>query len=345
MTPPLDHSAPVRVALVGLGNHGHTIQYAAEQATGIQVVAVYDVDEAECRTATMRFGCMATASYEALLAQDDLDAVILATPNQLHRAQAEAALQSGRDVFVEKPLAHTLADGTAMMETALSAQQILMVGHNMRFGQAARQAKRLIEEGCLGEVVSVDIHFSADSAKHLETDAWRLRPEHCSLLPIMQLGIHAIDLVHYWLDPIEEVYASTRSVATSAPVVDSVAATFRTTSGVHGTLVSNYCTEVIYEYRITGTEGTLRGTPHVLDWQPSGTAEDQASERYDFSDQPFASYIAELEAFARAVRLREPPETDGIVGLQALAVVEALRCSSDQHTPQRVQALLTPSAQ
>ena len=187
----MNERGPVRVAIAGLGGHGKTIQAAVERAADLRVTAVFDPAEAEAEAAASRFGCARAASYEAMLARDDVDAVVLVTPNHLHRAQVEAALAAGLDVFVEKPIANTVADGRAMAEAADTAGQIMMVGHNMRFSRTAAWARETLAAGRLGEVVSFEIHFSAANTRHLAADAWRLRPDQCPLLPVMQLGIHA----------------------------------------------------------------------------------------------------------------------------------------------------------
>ncbi|MGI9176070.1 MAG: Gfo/Idh/MocA family protein [Rhodothermales bacterium] len=329
-TPETSHTAPLRLALVGLGGHGRTIQGAAEEAAGIEVVVVYDPVEAEAAAAAKRFRCEAAPSYEALLGRDDLDAVSICSPNHLHRVQAEAAFEAGLDVLVEKPIANTVADGLSMVRKAEAAGCILMVGHNMRYEEAARRAQVLLRKEAIGEVVSVEVHFSSDTALRLAPTSWRLRPDRCPLLPMMQLGIHGIDLVHKLVGRTSEVYARARSVTTRPPIVDSVAATFTLENGVLGTLVSNYCSPERFAYRIAGTRGTLVGTPLTLDVR---AGDGRLLEQTDASDAPFASYTTQLEAFAKAVRSRKPPEADGWCGVQALAVVEAMGHSIERGEP------------
>ncbi len=314
-------SDSVRIALVGLGGHGRTIQGAAEAAPGLDVVAVFDPDPEEAALAAARFGCDLADSYEALLARDDLDAVSLCSPNAVHRAQAEAAFAAGLDVFVEKPIANTVADGRAMIEAAEAAGRLLMVGHNMRFGDAIRWGHDQIAAGRLGQVVSVEVHFSSDNALRLPSASWRLRPDQCPLLPMMQLGIHGVDLLHYLVGPIRSVFARARAVTTTGGVVDNVVAAFTLADGALGTMVSNYCTPVEFSFRIAGTEGTLSGTPAVVTVTPRTGG---ASETHDASADGYASYTAQMQAFADAVRGRTEPETHGWVGAQALAVVEAM---------------------
>ena len=337
MTAPSRHStAPVRLALVGLGGHGRTLQQAAEEAAGVDVVGVYDPVADEAQRAAARFGCRAATSYEALLARGDLDAVVLCTPNSLHRTQAEQAFEAGLDVFVEKPIANTVADGRAMVRRATDAGRMLMVGHNMRYGEAVRRARAWLADGRLGEVVSAEFHFSSDTALRLDPSSWRLRPDTCPLLPMMQLGIHAVDLVHYLVGPIGEVYAHARAVTTPDGVVDSVVASFSVEGRTSGTVVSNYCSPVRFAYHLAGTEGSLMGTPLTLDVRLRGGA---TSERFDASDAPFASYASQMEAFATSVQARTSPETDGRCGVRALAVVEAMAESVRRHAPAPVPDL------
>lgn len=332
---------PVRIALAGLGGHGRTIQHAVAHTPGLDVLAVYDPSREEAELAAERFGCPIVPSYDALLAVDRLEAVSLASPNHVHRAQVEAAVAAGLDVFVEKPIANTVADGRAMTEDAEAAGHVLMVGHNMRFGRAVRLAHDMLEAGRIGEVVTVEVHFSSDTGLSLGPDSWRLRPDQCPLLPMMQLGIHGVDLVHYLVGRITSVFAQARAVTTRDGVVDSITSAFTTSDGPHGTLVSNYCSPVRFEYRIAGTAGTLVGTPHTLTVEPRDQVE---AELHDFSDTPFASYNHQMAAFARAVRARTTPETDGWAGLQALAVVEAMSTSVAEHAPVSVPDLHSKTA-
>lgn len=330
------------MAQVGLGGHGGTIQYSIEATDAVEMAAVYDIDDAEMQQAADRFRCDTAASYEALLARDDLDAVVLVTPNHLHRAQVEAAFGADLDVLVEKPIANTVADGKAMVAAAEKSGRLLMVGHNMRRNRVCRKTKRLLDEERLGEIVSIEAHFSVNSTPRLTEESWRMRPDQCPLLPVMQLGIHAIDLMHYFFSPIEEVFTFTRSVTTKPEVVDSVAANFRTMDGVHGSLISNYCSQTTFAYRLTGTAATLESNAHRLSLRTTKDTDMHGggpADVDDYSEYWRESYTRQMEAFGQSVRDRAHPETDGVAGLQALAVVEALQRAAKTHAPQTVPAI------
>lgn len=330
---------PKRIGLVGLGGHGRRIQDALAAVDGLQVVAVFDPKVAEAKVAAERFDAVPTTTYDALLRHNELDAVVLVTPNALHRQQTVAAVAAGLDVFVEKPIANTVADADTMVDAAHQAGRILMVGHNIRWGRAARTAKAWLDGGKLGEVVSVEIHYSADNVQKGTHVGWRSNPDLCPLLPMMQLGIHAVDLVHYLLGPINHVYAHSRSVLTVGGVVDNVTATYTLASGVVGTAISNYCTPDRFELRLSCTKGILElnWIPHTLTWLPRG-ARTIEPEHHDYSAFDLEDMVAQFQAFADALRTRKPPETDGQAGRQALAVVEAMARSASAQEAVLVQA-------
>ena len=324
---------PVRVALAGLGGHGRTIQDACLKADNMVVVSVYDPDLREAERAAARLKCTSAANYEAMIREERLDGVVLVTPNYLHRPQVEAALDVGLNVFVENPLANTVADGQIMIEKAESKGLVLMVGHNMRFSYAARKAESYIKERRIGEIVSTEIHFSSDTGLFLNEEAWRNQPELCPLLPVMQLAAHGFDLIHYLVGRIEEVTTISRSFASKPGVIDSVAACYRLEDGTLGTMVSNYCTPHLFEYRISGTEGLVHCTfDSFLYRSRDGTV----VEKEDYSDKLLDSYRHQMIAFGESVQKPSVPETDGWAGLQALAVVEAMQHSAITLMPQKV---------
>ena len=322
------------------------MQEACERASTIEVVAVYDPDQAEMDLAAERFGCYKAVSYEELIRREDVEAVLLITPNHLHRKQVVAALEAGLHVFVEKPIATTLDEGLEMISKAEAKGRVLAIGHNMRYWQTARKAKDMLAAGKLGQVISTEIHFSAPTGMQLPVDSWRRKADLCPLLPVTQLAVHAFDLVHFLLGYIEEVSTYARSALTNDEVIDSVSSIFKVNGGILGTMVSNYCTPELFQLRIAGTRGALRITPDTF-WfreiDPVSGKSVQVIEEID-EDKGFQSYRQIVEAFGEAVIEHTFPETDGWVGLQALAVVEAMqRSSTSSATPWVVERFKSAS--
>jgi UDP-N-acetyl-2-amino-2-deoxyglucuronate dehydrogenase len=137
---PVEAHAPLRIALVGCGRiaESHLDAIAAEPELA-KLVAVVDADPTRARTVAGRRGAVrAFTTLSDALALNDIDAVVLTTPNALHSVQAIAALEAGKHVLVEKPMAENGADARAMAQAAERAGRILAVGHTFRHGAAVR---------------------------------------------------------------------------------------------------------------------------------------------------------------------------------------------------------------
>ncbi|NNE34876.1 MAG: Gfo/Idh/MocA family oxidoreductase [Rhodothermales bacterium] len=334
----------IRIGIVGLGGHGRTIQSSIECCSDFEVVAVCDTVAEERSASAERFGCFAASTMEELLAHGGMDAVAINTPNHLHLQQVTDALNAGLHVFVEKPIANSMADGLKMVEQAEEKGLTMMVAHHMRFNRASRKVKQLLEAGELGEIVSMEMHYSANNTPYYPPDAWRLQPEYCPLLPVTQLGIHGVDLVHYFMSRISDVYAVARSVTVKPPVKDSVTAVMHTEDGPIVTLTSNYCSPVLFECRFAMTKRNIIYTPHSVAISPENGMQgaDEDWTHFDYHDNERDGYEIEVTVFADALLRGADVQTDGRVGLQALAVDECMRKSIESSGVVSVPDFVSP---
>jgi predicted dehydrogenase len=295
------------------------------------VVAVCDPNPTVLEESVERFRCEGFEDYEEMIGKADLQAVVLVTPNHLHRSQVEQALDCGLHVMVEKPIANTVEDGLAMVAAARASDRILYVGHNMRFSRAYGAMKQIVESGRLGKIITAEIHFSADNTRWLPKESWRLRPELCPMMPVMQLGVHGIDVVQSFLGPIESVAAYADAVTTQPGVIDSLSAGVRFANGAMGTIVSNYCTQVAFDFRLSGTEGTVFSTPH-RGWFRKAVDTDShcegPKERFDFLEYHAESFERQMDAFAGMVQDGTTAGASVADAIRAVAVVEALENSA-----------------
>jgi predicted dehydrogenase len=209
---------PVRIALVGAGNFGRLHAAVLADTPGATLVAVCDPDPAARSLAlaaaaaaapaagTARRAAAATPaptdtvaaggrggpqefdSFDAVLAGADVDAVVLATPEDVHAAQAIAAMERGWDVLVEKPLALTTADARAVAAAAARTGRLVMVGTVLRFSVPHRQLAEAVHAGAVGRVRHVR------SARYVSA-SWFART---AVHPALRAAIHDIDLV-LWL--------------------------------------------------------------------------------------------------------------------------------------------------
>ena len=143
----------VRIGLIGAGQRGQDHLRKYHQVPAAEVVAVADVNEAAAHRAAAEHGIAhAYTDYRALIERDDLDAVDICLHNNLHRPVAVAAMQAGKQVYCEKPMAGSYADAVEMHATAQALGRKLSIQLGTLFAPETRAARALIDAGALGEV-------------------------------------------------------------------------------------------------------------------------------------------------------------------------------------------------
>ncbi|MDQ3631646.1 MAG: Gfo/Idh/MocA family oxidoreductase [Actinomycetota bacterium] len=182
--------APVNVAVVGLGYWGPNLVRNLWDADGVQVVAVCDPNRRALAPIARRYPSIRMIErYEGLLADDEVDAVAIATPVRTHFAMARAALLAGKHVFVEKPMATHSEECRELIALADERSLVLMPGHTFLYSPPVRKIKELLGAGELGELffatfsrVNLGIHQSDVSV-------------------VRDLGPHDFSMLLYWLGP------------------------------------------------------------------------------------------------------------------------------------------------
>lgn len=130
----------------------HFPEYESHQET--EIIAVCDIVPDRANAAAQRYGAQAYTDYIELLKNEEIEAISVCTPNYLHARITVAALEAGKHVLCEKPMATSLTDAEKMNEAAAKSGKILMIGHNQRFVPSHQKAKQLIESGEVGKVYS-----------------------------------------------------------------------------------------------------------------------------------------------------------------------------------------------
>ena len=330
----------VRLALIGAGAWSGAVGDAMMKSKKVRLVTCFDVNPQKQQTFCEKFDCQPAASYEDVLKRDDIDAVHLISPNAVHAEQAILAARHGKHVFVEKPIANTLADGKEMIAACQKADVVLMVGHHLRRLAGFRKLKALIVDGAIGDPIQVEANFSQNLGFALTPESFRWRGDDsgCPAGALMTLGIHHADLLSYLLGPIETVFAYFNKLYIEAPVEDVTTAIFQFKSGILGYLGSNYASPKACWVYVYGTEAnllctvTLQQLPfeeYLLRWQmidqdtrlqifPKGRTGGE-----DIAINTGNPILEEIDEFAECIQTGKKPETDGEGALQALALVRA----------------------
>jgi len=317
------------VAIVGTGMWAPRLAAAGERA-GLRLVTCFSRDEGRRGEFAERFGCEPAASFEDAIERPDVEGALLVTPNDVHEEQTLACAERRRHVFVEKPIADSTEAGERMRRACAEAGVTLMVGHAFRRLGAARRVKELLEEGALGRVVLAEANMSLPGS--LRAEAWRAHRERNPGGPIMQLGIHHVDTLSYWLGPVQRAWGRFAHVETDADIDDVGVVTLEFESGALGSLTGSYVSPKTLTLRLLGTEAVLDYRTDFSVWPDAGALDGVTTltlggEPVHFEERNMLA--EELAEFARCIRGEAEPETGADEGIAALAaVLQAL----DAHT-------------
>ena len=206
-----------------------------------------------------------------------------------------------------------------------------MVGHAFRRLGAARRVKQLLDEGALGRVVLVEANMSLPGT--FKPGAWRGERERNPGGPIMQLGIHHVDTLAYWLGPVRRAWGRFAHVHSPADIDDVGVVTLRFESGALASLTGSYVSPKTLSLRLLGTEAVLDYRTDFSVWPDAQrldgvTTLTLAGEPVDFEERDMLA--EELAEFGRCIRGEAEPETGADEGIPALAaVLQALESQAE----------------
>jgi predicted dehydrogenase len=312
----------LNIGVIGLGEIGAIHCDALLQIPQAKLLAVADIDEAKAKQIAKQTGAQPYQDYKELLARNDIDAVIIATPDHLHKEPCVAAAKAGKHILVEKPLAMTLEDSKDILGAVEKANVKLMVGFTLRFFPQYQHAKASIEKGELGKLISL---FARRT--NLISQSQRLKGRTGVLF---FLGIHDFDVLRWMVGAeAKEIYClSTKHDRSSYTVEDETFTTIRFGNGVIACAHIGWCmpeghpTGFDFKLDITGTNGLLN-----LDMVRQGVEKHVAGHT---SFPPMSSpLIAEDRSFIDAVLYDKDVPVTGEDGLQAvqmtLAALESIK--------------------
>ena len=220
---------------IGVGLVGYKFMGRAHSNAYRQVASFFDVDpsprmaaicgrdETGVREAANTLGWDSyETDYRKLIARDDIDLVDIVTPGNTHREIVLTALEAGKHVLCEKPLANTLSEAREMLTAARNAGTVNMVCFNYRRAPAVQLAKKLVEEGRLGKIR----HWRATYLQDFIMDPsfpliWRLRKEVSGSGALGDIGAHIIDLAQFVVGPIGEVVGMTETFIEERPLEEA----------------------------------------------------------------------------------------------------------------------------
>ena len=336
----MEHRKPVGIAVIGTGAWSGAVGPVLLKSRKVKLVTCFDTVPEKRRVFSEKFGCEQENRLEDVLRRDDVEGVHLTSPNALHAEQTLAAAEHGKHVFVDKPIANTMADARKMIEACRRSQVVLMVGHHLRRLTGFRKMKELIERGVIGKSIQVEGNFSQNLGFALTPGSFRWRGDDsgCPAGSLMTLGIHHADVFNYLFGPIRSAFSYFNKLCIPAPVEDVTVTVFQFESGILGYLGSNYASPKALWLYVYGTEANLKCTVTLPElpfeeylqlWQRvDETTKVEIFQKGKTGSQEIAipvgnPILEEVDEFADCIREGKSPETDGQGALEALALIRA----------------------
>ena len=311
---------PLRVACIGMGWWSDVLADAIKRTDKLKIVACFTRSEPKRAAFAAKYGCQAASSYEAILKDAGVEAVINTTPNDVHLETARQAAEAGKHVFLDKPIANSIADGRKITEVCREAGVVLALGYERRRESHFRWIKRQIDAGVFGRLVNAEANISRDRLGKIDLSSWRYQAAGMPGGVMLQIGIHYVDVLYYLLGPIKAVSGRSVRLVLPGDNPDVASLILEHENGAISTLNASYASaSEYYLMNIYGKTATAyydmhRGLSLLKqgDKQPVGV--------------PCANndtFVEELEEFAAAARGGTPPEVGGDYATTSLAIIRA----------------------
>lgn len=241
-----------RIGIIGCGKIAqvrHIPEYAAHPQA--ELAGYYDLNPYRAGELAGQYGGRAYPSWQELLADPAIDAVSVCAANNAHAEITVAALEAGKHVLCEKPMATTLAECEAMVAAARKSGKYLMIGHNQRLAKAHAKARQLVLDGAIGDIITFRTTFGHGGPETWSVDpgkgTWFFDKKKAAMGAMADLGIHKTDLIQFLTG--QRVVETTALVATldkKGPdgaligVDDNAVCIYRMSGGAVGTMTASW---------------------------------------------------------------------------------------------------------
>lgn len=343
---------PVGLGIVGLGRWSNAHAAAAGRSDVVRFVSCFSRTSERREAFAREHGIDHSAeSFEALLGDPAVDAVVVSTPNDLHASQILTAIDAGKPVLVDKPLSVDVAEGLEVLRAVREGDVPVGVAHHARRLAGHRAAKLWIERGDAGTVRIGYGDFSNNRAAHMRPDAWHRTAKGSEGGVLIQVGIHQVDTMLDLLGPPRSVNARFTYDVLGPTMPDAATVTIEHASGALSAITSSWTTPSHYRTDLLATGGNLTFTLDHGHWT-SGDVDDHGVLELDPADGPRRPHPVEkgdplrdqLEELGRAARDGTRMTVDVVDGLRAVAVVEAsVRSAAELGAPSSIAALVRSS--
>ena len=339
---------PVKYGVIGCGaiaQRRHIPECIANPES--KLVALADPMKERVEELAEKYGAKGYTDYKEMLKDPNIDAIVVAGPNSLHAQQSIDALNAGKHVLCEKPMATTREDARAMLEAAKKNKKFLMIGLNQRLMPAHAKAKKILESGALGKVLSFRTAFQHPGPEGWSVDAgksWFFKKGQAFMGVTGDLGVHKADLLRWLLgQEFSEVTGVLSTLDKRDPegnlieLDDNAYLVLKTTGGILGSMIlswTNYGAEENYTVLLCQNGVLSLGTDPtygvIVDYR-NGERELYKVGEMSTNTKQVASGI--IDALTRSITTNTPPAIDGVEGYKSLDIIlTAMEAAKDGKT-------------
>ena len=311
---------PLRVAVVGIGWWSDVLADACKRSTLFDIATCYTRSPDKRAAFAKKYNCAQADSYEAILSDPSIEAVINTTPNNVHLETTRQAADAGKHVFLDKPIANTVAEGQEIARVCEEAGIVLSLGYQRRREQHFRWIKREIDAGRFGKLVQAEANISRDRLGKIDLSSWRYQAAGMPGGVMLQIGIHYVDVLEFLMGPVKRVSGMSNQLVLPGDNPDVANLILEHENGAISNLSASYASaSEYYMMNIYGKEATayydlFNGLRHLKRGE---------TKAMPIKTESNDTIREELDEFVACVRENKKPETDGVWASRNLAVIKA----------------------
>ena len=311
---------PLRVAVLGIGWWSDVLADACKRSNLFDIATCFTRSPDKRAAFAAKYKCAQADSYEAILADPSIEAIINTTPNNVHLESTRQAADAKKHVFLDKPIANTVAEGMEIARICEKAGIVLALGYQRRRESHFRWIKAEIDAGRFGRMVQAEGNISRDRLGKIDLTSWRYQSSGMPGGVMLQIGIHYVDVLEFLMGPVKRVSGMSSQLVLPGDNPDVANLILEHESGAISNLTASYASaSEYYMMNVYGKEASayydlFNGLRHL--------------KRGDTKAQPVATQTndairEELDEFVACVRNGGRPETDGYWASRNLAVIKA----------------------
>src|SRR3954470_23270541 len=316
----------LNTAMIGLGWWGKELVRSARDSKLMRFTRGVTLEPETVRDFAKEMNLSIGTSYEDVLADKSIDAVVLATPHTLHRTQVEAAAAAGKHVFCEKPFALTVADAQAAIAACRKAGVALGVGQNRRLWPSIVKLKELVSSKDFGTIMFAEGNYSHDILANTPLDNWRSAPQETKAGGMTGMGIHLLDAYSFLIGRMVRVCARSTKRILPFDSGDTTQALLEFDSGATATIATSLKTPgFVWRLAVYGAEMWAES---LSETKVTICQRDGKPQTFDL---PQTNHIgANLDSFAAAALGRGTFQIDDAGIVHTVAALEAVFNSAEK---------------